>query len=167
MTPIAQDEDILLTPFGHEDVYTEVLLHWDLVLSTSACPKPCWSHKCCRRPDMWCHELAWPPSQWIWRIWGPKDSDMPEGQHAHVFNFTGIALNSAWRYLISNTDSILQDVLTHRCAGAYGEHWMAWTTGSLLVLLPEIPVWKKVEQQGTWWAGELKWGEIPSLLEDD
>jgi len=30
---------------------------------------------------------------------------------------------------------VLQDVLTHRCAGAYGEHWMAWTTGSLLVLL--------------------------------
>ena len=28
-----------------------------------------------------------------------------------------------------------QDVLTHRCAGPYGETWMAWTTGSLLVLL--------------------------------
>lgn len=152
-------------PFGHVDV-SEVLLHWDLVLSTSACPKPCWSHKCCRRPDMWCHKLGhWSDLFWMETTGyeGQKDLDMmPEGQHARVFNFTpatGRALISAWRDLISNTDSILQDVLTHRCAGAYGEHWMAWTTGSLLVLLPESPVWKKVEKQGTWWAGELKWGD--------
>lgn len=32
-------------------------------------------------------------------------------------------------------EQVLQDVLTHRCAGPYGETWMAWTTGSLLVLL--------------------------------
>ena len=52
-------------PFGHEDV-TEVLLHWDLVLSTSACRKPCWSHKCCRRPDMWCQKLDhWSDFFWM------------------------------------------------------------------------------------------------------
>ena len=28
-----------------------------------------------------------------------------------------------------------QDVLTQRCTGAYGETWMSWSTGSLLVLL--------------------------------
>ena len=30
---------------------------------------------------------------------------------------------------------VLQDVLTQRCTGAYGETWMSWSTGSLLVLL--------------------------------
>ena len=95
-------------------------------------------------------------------IWGPKRSKRfrhDAGRPAWSAWPCVYLYSSHWQSINSNTDSILQDVLTHRCAGAYGEHWMAWTTGSLLVLLPESPVWKKVEKQETWWAGELKWGD--------